>query len=309
MSLIRIDQHINNESNTNDQHENETEANVYDEMNPNEVADILNNNQIKNYYSNETENLEESNETEHSNNEVDDESEEELSEVESNTDESESVEDDNDELVKRTESGRVSKPPEKLNLHQCHLQTQRYNKTEYSFEKEKVISQSMIGFNNKGRYQFIQAYGLKRELKHFGEKGYNAAMEEMKQLHKRAVFNPINVHELTQKAKRRALESLIFLVEKRNGRVKARTCANGSTQRSHINKEDVASPTALKKAFFITAAIKADEQRDIVTVDIPNAFVQTNIENNQERVMMKIKGPLAEMLIAIDPEMYENYAY
>jgi hypothetical protein len=65
MSLIRIDQHKNNESNTNDQHKNETEANVYDEMNPNEVADILNNNQITNYYSHETENPKESDETEH----------------------------------------------------------------------------------------------------------------------------------------------------------------------------------------------------------------------------------------------------
>jgi Reverse transcriptase (RNA-dependent DNA polymerase) len=44
-----------------------------------------------------------------------------------------------------------------------------------------------------------------------------------------------------------------------------------------------------------------------MTVDIPNAFVQTDIADNQERVMMKIKGPLAEMLIAIDPETYENY--
>jgi hypothetical protein len=140
----------------------------------------------------------------------------------------------------------------------------------------------MIGFNNKGKYQFIQAYGLKRGLKHFGEKGYNAAMEEMKQLHERVVFKSVSVHELTQQDKTRALESLIFLVEKRDGRIKARTCDNGSTQRSYINKEDAASPTALTKAFLITAAIKADEQRDIMTVDIPNSFLQTDIADNQE---------------------------
>jgi hypothetical protein len=32
-------------------------------------------------------------------------------------------------------------------------------------------------------------------------------------------------------------------------------------------------------------------------VETPNAFVQTTIENKEERVMMKINGPLAEMLV------------
>jgi Reverse transcriptase (RNA-dependent DNA polymerase) len=57
---------------------------------------------------------------------------------------------------------------------------------------------------------------------------------------------------------------------------------------------------------MITAAIEADENRDIMTVDIPNAFVQTEIENKDERVMMKIKGQLAEMLVKIEPEVYEK---
>ena len=34
-----------------------------------------------------------------------------------------------------------------------------------------------------------------------------------------------------------------FLVEKRDGKVKGRTCANGSTQRGYINKKDAVSPT------------------------------------------------------------------
>ena len=44
-----------------------------------------------------------------------------------------------------------------------------------------------------------------------------------------------------------------------------------------------------------------------MTVDIPNAFVKMEIENKEERDMMKIKGPLAEMLVKIEPEVYENY--
>jgi Reverse transcriptase (RNA-dependent DNA polymerase) len=132
-------------------------------------------------------------------------------------------------------------------------------------------------------------------------------MSEMQQFHERVVFKPVNVGELTQQERRRAMDSLIFLVEKSDGRIKARTCANGSSQRSYIEKKEATSPTALTEAIMITAAIEADENRDIMTVDIPNAFVQTEIENKDERVMMKIKGQLAEMLVKIEPEVYENY--
>jgi hypothetical protein len=43
----------------------------------------------------------------------------------------------------------------------------------------------------------------------------------MKQLQERAVFEPIHVEDMTQVERRRAMESLIFLVEKRDGRIKA----------------------------------------------------------------------------------------
>jgi alpha-L-arabinofuranosidase len=115
------------------------------------------------------------------------------------------------------------------------------------------------------------------------------------------------VGELIQQEKRRAMESLIFLVEKNDGRIMARTCANGSIQRNYIEKEETTSPTALTEAIIITAAIEADENRDVMTVDIPNAFVQTKMENKEERVMMKIKGPLVDMLVKIEPEVYKSY--
>jgi hypothetical protein len=127
------------------------------------------------------------------------------------------------------------------------------------------------------QYAFIEAFGLKKGLKHFGKKGYDAALGEVKQLHDRVVFCPVDISKLTQQETKRAMESLIFLVEKRDGRVKARWCANGSTQRSYINKEDVASLTALNESILLTATIDAQENRDVMLVDIPNSFVQTEI--------------------------------
>jgi hypothetical protein len=79
--------------------------------------------------------------------------------------------------------------------------------------------------------------------------------------------------------KKRAMDSFIFLVEKRDGEVKAKACANGSTQREYINREDTASPTATTEATLLTGVIDAKEKCDIMSADITNSFVQTEITN------------------------------
>jgi hypothetical protein len=69
----------------------------------------------------------------------------------------------------------------------------------------------------------------------FGEHGETAATTfEMHQLHKQVKLKPIQVDDMTQVERKRAMESLIFLVEEHTGRVKASTCANGSTERAYI---------------------------------------------------------------------------
>ena len=37
-----------------------------------------------------------------------------------------------------------------------------------------------------------------------------------------------------------------------------------------------------------------------MTMDVPNAFVQTSIEDENEKVIMKIRGQLVDMLLEID---------
>lgn len=104
------------------------------------------------------------------------------------------------------------------------------------------------------------------------------------------------------------MESLMFLVKKRDGKIKARTCANGSTQHSCISKEDATSPTASSEArILITGVIEAKQWRDIMTLDIPNAFVQTPVPQDGDKIIMKIQGALVNILCAICPEIYEPY--
>ena len=157
--------------------------------------------------------------------------------------------------------------------------------------------------------QCVMTYSLKKGIKKFGDKGKQAALKEMKQLHNRECFKPIHKDTLNPTERKRALESLIFLTEKKNGAIKARHCANGSTQRDYMSWEEVSSPTVSTESTILTAATEAHEGRDVATCDIPNAFIQTEVEevdSDGNRTIMKIRGVLVDILCEMDPQ-YREY--
>ena len=59
--------------------------------------------------------------------------------------------------------------------------------------------------------------------------------------------------------------------------VKARYYANGSIQRKYVSKEEIASHTVTTQSIIITRVLEAKLNRDVMTLVIPNAFVQTEI--------------------------------
>ena len=107
--------------------------------------------------------------------------------------------------------------------------------------------------------------------------------------------------------RKRAMERLIFLAEKLDGTIKTRTCANRSTHRAYIPREEATSPTAATEAIFVTGVIEAKQRRDVMTLEIPNAFFQTDILQTREKVVMKIRGELVNKLMEICPGVYEDY--
>jgi hypothetical protein len=68
-------------------------------------------------------------------------------------------------------------------------------------------------------------------------------------------------------------------------------------QRNDITKEDVSSVMVTTEPVMLTCVIDAQKDRDIVVVDIPNAFVQTvvNKEDAEHYVIVHIRGPLVEV--------------
>jgi hypothetical protein len=86
-------------------------------------------------------------------------------------------------------------------------------------------------------------YGLGAGLKHFGERGEMAVSKELAQFNVYDVFEPLYADKLSNKDKSKVLTLLIFLKEKRDGKIKARACANVSVQREHVAYEEAAAPT------------------------------------------------------------------
>ena len=61
---------------------------------------------------------------------------------------------------------------------------------------------------------------------------------------------------------------------------------------------------------MLTCVIDAQEGRDVAVVDIPNAFVQTVVseEDTDHRVIVVcIRGPLVDILVSIAPNVYGLY--
>ena len=61
--------------------------------------------------------------------------------------------------------------------------------------------------------------------------------------------------------------------------------------------------------YFLTATVDAYEGRYIMVMDVPNAFIQTNMPPNkysEERVIVKIIGVLVDMLLELDSETYSK---
>ena len=129
-------------------------------------------------------------------------------------------------------------------------------------------------------------------------------------MHNRIQFKLVVFNSLTNEERKKANESLIFLTEKSNGTINGRTYANRSTHLSYTAKDEASSPTAATESILLTSAIEAKEERDVMTLDIRNAFLQTILskdEITEEMVIMKLRGILVGILEEIAPEAYSKF--
>ena len=175
-----------------------------------------NNNILENVFKeNENINIDEhynqsSNNTNRGNDNIDDEDNNNDSHNEGNNNDSQEEEENNmEELYESrvnwfSSSGRSIKTPAKY----MHLQVKSVSKickyiTDYATTIGKIIENMRNKEFIKEEINCAQTYSLKKGITKFKEKGEAAVHKEMSQLHKREVFRPINLNELSPHEKKR----------------------------------------------------------------------------------------------------------
>ena len=72
-----------------------------------------------------------------------------------------------------------------------------------------------------------------------------------------------------------------------------------------LSRELVADAAVVEESVVLTATIEAEEHRDVATFDIPNALIQTQVDEKDEhgdRIAAKIRGAVVDMLVETDPD-------
>ena len=152
----------------------------------------------------------------------------------------------------------------------------------------------------------LNQMGIKEGIQKFGEKGNNALLKELNQLHERNTFLPKKKEEVLYDERKKALRYLIFLKEKHDGTIKARGCADGRSQREYMTKADTSSPTVSLEGMMISCAVDAREGRQVLVTDIPGAFLHADMEAD---IHVLLEGTIAELIVKLDTSLYRKYIW
>jgi hypothetical protein len=116
-------------------------------------------------------------------------------------------------------------------------------------------------------------HSVKRGLKVFGNRGTQAELKELRQLHDRKVLEPKGQNEMTGQERHNSFRYLMFLKETCYGAIKGRGYVDGRKQSEYTPKEETSSPMVAIKSLMLSCIINAKEGRDVAAANIPGAFM------------------------------------
>ena len=108
----------------------------------------------------------------------------------------------------------------------------------------------------------------------------------MQQLYDEVIFQLISIKKITKLERKIATKSLIVLKKKKDKTMKSTVCANGSTQQAYILRKEVTIPTVVSEAIIAIVVIDKKQKRDIIMLDIPYVYMQTEITFYGNKIIM-----------------------
>jgi hypothetical protein len=122
-------------------------------------------------------------------------------------------------------------------------------------------------------------------------------------LHDLNVFKGLRASDLTKKQKNAALRAITVIKEKRCGKIKGRTVADGRPQKGLYTKEETTSPTVSTDALMLSILIEAKERRDVATADVAGAYLKAKFE---DFVVLRIEGESVDIMCRVS-EHYKQF--
>ena len=96
-----------------------------------------------------------------------------------------------------------------------------------------------------------------------------------------------------------------LIKEKRNGDIKGRTCVSGKQQVRYIKKNETSYPIVALESLFITLFIDAHENRDVAVFDVPGAYLNAYMPDDNF-LLIKFNDKCVDIMCDVNPELVED---
>jgi hypothetical protein len=144
----------------------------------------------------------------------------------------------------------------------------------------------------------------------YGAEADRAAIAEVTGIHEKGVFEGVHWKSLSIAEKKKIIISQLFLKEKYMStgdfeKLKARLVAGGHMQdRDAYSRDETSAPTVSLTGVNVVAGIAAHEGRHVMTMDVPQAFLNGEMKHD---VLMRIEPALAALMCGIPGGDYAKF--
>jgi hypothetical protein len=149
--------------------------------------------------------------------------------------------------------------------------------------------------------QMMAKVGIKKH----GQVTIDVLYQEFLQLHDLGVFQGQHTHKLTKDQNQGALLRAISVIkEKRCGRIKGHTVADGRPQWPLYTKEETSSHRVSTDTLMMSILINAWEHQDVAMADVAGAYLHAELD---DFTLLKMEGESEDIMCSICDD-YREYA-
>jgi hypothetical protein len=178
-----------------------------------------------------------------------------------------------------------------------------------NLEETQSCYPSVYQFYSDDPYtDYLLNISVKNAIAKHGANAEASILSELAQLHGTTNFRPtwkgVHFKDLTPEQRSGIIRSFMFLKEKYlpNGsfdKLKSRLVGGGNDQQKSLFEDSsITSPTISTTSAFLLANIAASEKRFVATIDVPGAYLNSELP---QPVFMKLDRIMTDYLIRLDP--------